>query len=212
MSELKNTFWGGWQKRLHALENVPPLASIVWQSGRGVVAGGLLCRLLAALIPISMLGVSKRILDGVQAHTTGRPLPPEFWYLVAAEFVLAACGALLGRAIGYFESLLADRFTRHVSIRVMEHASRLDLASYEDPVFYDKLERARVQATDRIAMIQAMGAVLQQLVAAVSLSAGIFWFSPWLLVLLVVAVVPAFLGESHFAFLGYSLNVSQTPV
>ena len=130
----------------------------------------------------------------------------------AAEFALAAFGAILGRAIGYFDALLADRFTRHVSIRVMEHASRLDLASYEDPVFYDKLERARVQATDRIAMIQAMGTVLQQIIAAVSLSAGILWFSPWLLLLLVVAVVPAFLGESHFAFVGYSLNIRQTPV
>jgi ATP-binding cassette subfamily B protein len=93
----------------------------------------------------------------------------------------------------------------------MHHASRLDLASYEDPVFYDKLERARVQATDRIAMIQAMGTILQQVVVAVSLSLSVFYFSPWLLILLIVAVVPAFLGESHFAFVGYSLNISQTP-
>ena len=113
---------------------------------------------------------------------------------------------------GILESLLADRFTRHVSLLVMDHASRLDLASYEDPVFYDKLERARVQATDRIAMIQAIGAVGQQIVAAVSLSLGILWFSPWLLVVLVLAVVPAFLGESHFAFLGYAQNIRQTPV
>ncbi len=159
-----------------------------------------------------MLAVSKRILDGVQAHSTGHPLPAGFWYLVAAEFGLAAIGSLIGRATGYFDALLADRFTRHVSIRVMEHASRLDLASYEDPVFYDKLERARVQATDRIAMVQAIGSAAQQAIAAISLSVGIVWFSPWLLVVLVVAVVPAFLGESHFAFEGYSLNIRQTPV
>jgi ATP-binding cassette, subfamily B, bacterial len=212
MSERSNTFWGGWLERIRALRNVPPLARIVWESGPKVVAGVLASRLLAALVPLSMLAVAKLILDAVQAHASGHPLPSKFWFYVAAEFALAACGSLLGRAIGYFESLLADRFTRHVSIRVMEHASRLDLASYEDPVFYDKLERARVQATDRIAMIQAMGAVLQQFIAAVTLSAGIFWFSPWLLVLLVVAVVPAFLGESHFAFLGYALNIRQTPV
>ena len=51
----------------------------------------------------------------------------------------------------------------------MEHASKLDLASYEDPVFYDKLERARVQATDRISMIHAVGAVIQQMIAAATL-------------------------------------------
>ncbi len=173
----------------------------------GAVAG----RIVAALVPISMLGVSKRILDAVQAHSSGKALPGNFWYLVGAEFALAILGSLMDRATGYFEALFADRFTRYVSIQVMEHASRLDLSSYEDPVFYDKLERARTQATDRIAMVQAMGTVGQQLIVAGSLSIGIVWFSPLMLVLLVLAVVPAFIGESHFAFEGYSLNLQQTP-
>lgn len=172
----------------------------------------MVCRIIAALMPVAMLAVSKRILDGIQHHASGAPLPGNFWILVGTEFALAAFSGILGRTIGYFDALLADRFTRTVSVRVMEHASRLDLASYEDPVFYDKLERARVQATDRINMIQALGAVIQQLIAAVSLAAGVFWFSPWLLVVLVVSVVPAFLGESHFAFLGYAQNIRQTPV
>ena len=212
MPPAPRTFLESWKERIGALRNIPPLLGIVWKSGRGVVCGGMLSRVCAALIPLSMLAVSKRILDGVQTHFAGRPLPPGFWYLVAAEFGLAVLGSLIGRASGYFDALLADRFTRYVSIRVMEHASRLDLASYEDPVFYDKLERARVQATDRIAMVQAMGTMAQQMVAAFSLSLGIVWFSPWLLALLVAAVVPAFLGESHFAFEGYSLNIRQTPV
>lgn len=212
MLEKRKTFWAGWRERLRASRNIPPLLKIVWESGRAVVAGNLVLRIIAALIPISMLGVSKQILDAIQAKFSGRPLPEHFWWLVGAEFALAATGAVLGRAVGFFDALLADRFTRHVSVRVMEHASRLDLQSYEDPAFYDKLERARVQATDRIAMIHAIGAILQQVIVAVSLSLTLFWFSPWLLLLLVVAVVPAFLGESHFAFLGYSLNIRQTPV
>jgi len=212
MAASPSTFWGGWRERIRALRNVPPLLLIVWRSGPKVVAGGLGCRILGSLVPIAMLWISKQILDAVQAHFNGKPLPENFWWLVAAEFLLAALGAILGRAAGFFDALLADRFTRHVSVEVIGHASRLDLASYEDPVFYDKLERARVQATDRIAMIHAIGALIQQFIIAASLSASIFWFSPWLLLLLIVAVVPAFLGESHFAFLGYSLNIRQTPV
>ena len=218
MTELNNVtspthnLWSSWHERIRALQNVPTLIRIVWQSGPQVVCGVLSCRLLAALIPLAMLTVSKSILDGVQAHYSGRPLPGNFWWLVAAEFALAALAATAGRAISFFETLLSDRFTRHVSLRVIEHASQLDLASYEDPVFYDKLERARVQATDRIAMIQSIGAVGQQIVAAVTLSLGILWFSPWLLAVLVVAVVPAFLGESHFAFVGYAQNIRQTPI
>jgi len=162
-------------------------------------------------MPIALLAVSKKILDGVQAHYSGHPLPANFWYFVAGEFVLALVAAVASRSVAYFDSVLSERYTRYVSLRVMEHASRLDLASYEDPLFYDKLERARVQATDRIGMIQSMGSLIQQLVAAITLSAGIFWFSPWLLALLVVAVVPAFIGESHFAFLAYSQNIRHTP-
>jgi ATP-binding cassette subfamily B protein len=94
----------------------------------------------------------------------------------------------------------------------MKHAAELDLLAYEDPVFYDRLERARVQATDRLGMIQSVGRLLQQTITTVSLCTAILFFSPWLLLLLVVAVIPAFLGESHFAFLGYEKNFRQTPV
>jgi ATP-binding cassette subfamily B protein len=212
MTTANSTFLSGWMERLRALRNIPPLARIVWDSGPGVVFGCLAFRILGALIPFAMLAVSKVILDAVQRHFAGRALPENFWYVVAGEAALGAAGAILGRLTGHFDALLADRFTRFVGIKVMSHASRLDLASYEDPKFYDKMERARVQANDRINMIQALGTVVQQMIIAVTLSVGVLWFSPWLLVLLVVAVFPAFLGESHFAFLGYAQNIKQTPV
>ena len=94
----------------------------------------------------------------------------------------------------------------------MRHAAGLDLLAYEDPVFYDRLERARVQATDRLGMIQSIGRLVQQAITAATLSVSIFVFSPWLLVLLIAGILPAFFGESHFAFLGYAQNFRQTPV
>jgi ATP-binding cassette subfamily B protein len=212
MDQTSQTFWGSWKERIAALQNMPPLISIVWNSGPRVVLAATIGRVLGALVPLAMLGVSKRILDAVQSHYGGQALPANFWYLVAAEGGLAVCGSLIGRTTAFFDGLLADRFTRHVSILVMKHASQLDLASYEDPLFYDKLERARVQGADRVAMVHALGTMVQQTVVAASLAAGIIWFSPWLLVALVLAVVPAFLGESHFAFQGYSLNIRQTPI
>ncbi len=129
----------------------------------------------------------------------------------APEFALAVSSSVLTRVLDYLDSLLTDKYTRHVSIEVMRHAAALDLTAYENPVFYDRLERARVQATDRLGMIQSIGRLLQQVVTAVSLSISIAFFSPWLLLILVVGVVPAFLGESHFAFLGYAKNFRQTP-
>lgn len=203
--------WGTWSHRLNSLRNVPPVLRMVWDSGRAIVMAGLGLRVVIALIPLGLLAVTRLIINAVVAHTHHQPLIHGFWWLVGLEFGLAAVAGLLGRGTDYCDTLLADRFTLHISIRIMQHASRLDLASYEDPLFYDKLERARVQATDRLSMIQAMGRVVQQAITTVSLAAGVFVYSPWLLGILVLCVVPAFLGESHFAFLGYSLAHEQTP-
>ena len=137
---------------------------------------------------------------------------PEFWWLVVGEFSLAVLNSILLRTIDYSDSLLGDKYTRHVSIRVMNHAASLDLIAYEDPVFYDRLERARVQATDRLVMIQQIGRLVQQAITTITLSVSIMIFSPWLMLLLIAGVLPAFLGESHFAFLGYAKNFRQTPV
>jgi ATP-binding cassette subfamily B protein len=206
-------FRSGWQERLAALRNVPPVLKIVWQSGPGVVTFGLLSRVLASLLPLALLWIPKLILDRiVHAASAHEPVGPRFWWLVAAEFALAVLTSILARAIDYSDSLLADKYTRHVSIQVMKHAADLDLIAYEDPVFYDRLERARVQATDRLGMIQAIGRLVQLVITTLTLSVTIVVYSPWLMLLLVGGVIPAFLGESHFAFLGYAKNFRQTPV
>ncbi len=211
-SQLPPSFLRGWGERIHALRNIPPVLKMVWDAGPRLVAGGLFFRVMAALVPLGMLWVSKLIIDTVfDTVTHSAPVPPIIWWLLAAEFALAALGSICGRLVDYCDALLADEFTRHISVRVMEHAMRLDLASLEDPGFHDTLERARVQTTDRLSMLNAVGRMIQQFVTLLSLAAGVFLFSPWLLLLLVVAVVPAFLGESHFAFLGYSLAFRQTP-
>lgn len=186
---------------------------LVWEAAPAVVGAGLALRIASALIPLGVLAVSKWIIDlvvGVVKHPG--PLPVAIWWLLAAEFLLVALNNILGRAIDYTDARLADEFTREVSLRVMKHASRLDLASFEDPAFHDKLERARLQATDRIGMLNALGRLLLQTITLVSLSIGVIVYSPWVFALLVVCVAPAFAGESHFAFLGYSLAHSLTPV
>jgi ATP-binding cassette subfamily B protein len=211
--EEKINAGGAWQQRLSALRNVPPVLGIVWQSGRAVVASGLILRLFSALLPVALLAITRLIIDGiVHAATLHQPVPHRFWWLVAGEFTLAILGSVLSRTVDYLDSLLADNYTRHVSIQVMKHAAELDLQTYEDPVFYDRLERARVQATDRLGMIQSIGRLVQQFITTISLSVSIMFFSPWLMLLLIAGVIPAFLGESHFAFLGYAKNFRQTPI
>jgi ATP-binding cassette subfamily B protein len=201
-----------WRERLRALKNLPPVLRMVWEAAPKVIVSGVMLRIVAALLPLAVLKVTQVISDGVYNFTAHRTaLPHYFWWLVALEFGLASFAAILARLINFCDVVLADKYGRHISTRIMEHASRLDLTSFEDAQFYDRMERARVQGTDRIVMIQAAGQLIQQLVTTVSLAASILFFSPWILLVLVACVVPAFLGETHFAFLGYSLNFRQTP-
>src|SRR5579863_9059958 len=208
-----DTFEGGWRERLVALGNLPPVLAIVWRSGPAVVTFGLVARVVAALLPISLAYIPKLIID-ILVHRLqmGGPVPSRLWWLVLAEFGLAVLSGIVARTIDYSDSLLANKYTRHVSIQVMKHASELDLAAYEDPLFYDRLERARVQATDRLVMIQSIGRLELQLITAIGWSVAVMLYSPWLMPLLIAAVLPAFLGETHFAFLGYAKNFRQTPI
>ena len=202
-----------WRERVAALRNIPPVLRMVWEAAPGVIAAGLTCRILVALIPLAALAVTRVIVnDIVDFRAQGGTLPHNFWWLVALEFTLAGVLAgILIRMVNFFEIVLADRYSKHISTKIMEHASRLDLTSFEDPLFYDKMERARVQGTDRIVMIQSTGLLIQQLVTTMSLAGGIIFLSPWILAVLVACVIPAFMGETHFAFMGYSLNFKQTP-
>jgi ATP-binding cassette subfamily B protein len=201
-----------WRARLASLRNIRPLLRMVWETSPPLVVASTVFRLFRALLPLAMLWVSKLIIDGVVAWITRRSgNPGDIWKLVALELALAIASDVLGRANTLCDSLLGDRFTNRVSVRLMEHASRLDLASFEDPVFYDKLDRARRQTTSRMGLLAALLSIGQDAVTLASLSAGLIVFSPWLMVLLAAAVIPSFLGETHFTSLAYSVLYKRTP-
>ena len=201
-----------WGDRLRALKNVPPVLHFVWESGPSVVFWNIAIRVIVAFLPVGIGIIGRYIIDGVNQIRLHQPLPLHFWWLVGAEMGLAVLTGMLSRSVDYFDNLLADRYTHHVSVEVMRKAAALDVTVYEDPVFYDRLERARVQATDRLAMIQQMGRLIQQSVTAIAFSAVLIRYSPFLLLLLIAGIIPAFLGESHFAFLTYAKNFRQTPM
>ncbi len=185
---------------------------MVWETSPPLVVASAVLRLCRGLLPLAMLWVPKLILDavvGVVVRGTGNL--DRIWELVALELALAVLSDVFGRVNTLCDSLLGDRFTNLVSVRLMEHATALDLASFEDPVFYDKLERARRQTTGRLALLASMLNMGQDFLTLLSLSAGLIVFSPWLMILLIAAVIPAFLGETHFTTLMYSVLYRWTP-
>jgi ATP-binding cassette subfamily B protein len=105
---------------------------------------------------------------------------------------------------------LGERFANYTSIRIMEHAAGLDLDQFEDTTFYDKLERARQQTNGRTVLLSQVLGQVQDFISMGFLAVGLMAFNPWLILLLLVAVLPAFLGESYFNDRSYALTRAQT--
>jgi ATP-binding cassette subfamily B protein len=212
MSENNNTgTHNAWGERIRALRNVPLVLKILWEAGRSVVTWGLVLRVVQPVVTLGITIVAARIVTGVANALEHKPQFPHFWWWVEAEVALALVVGILSRCMDYTDQILADRYTNHVSVQVMQQAAQLDLTTYEDPAFYDRLERARVQATDRLAMIQQMGRLFQQIILTVIWSGVLVYRSPVMILPLIAGVLPSFIGETHFAFLGYEKNFRQTP-
>ena len=202
----------GLRERLAALSYLPALLGLVWQTHAGYTVAMVALRLVRAFVPVASLWAAKLIIDAVVAltRTPGASLTP-LWRVVALELGIVVVGELLARASALVESLLGDLFSNHISVRLMRHAATLDLAQFEDPDFYDHLERARRQTTARIGLIAMLLAMGQNLLTLGTLGAALVAYNPWLLALLTVAILPSFLGETHYASLSYSLLFSRTP-
>ena len=205
-----------WGERLQALKYVPPLLKLVYETHRGYTVAILVLRVVRSSIPLAVLWIGNLIIDGVIAAVRVRAGGGaiDWWHLgglVALELGIAVAGEGLARLSSLLESLLGDLFSNRISVRLMQHAATLDLAQYEDAETYDHLERARRQTVGRIGLIALLLSTGQDLITLASLGGVLLVQLPWLLLLLVVAVLPSFLGETHYAALGYSLLFSWTP-
>jgi ATP-binding cassette subfamily B protein len=210
------------RERFGALRNIPPFLKLVWDTSPKLTVGTLVLRLVRALIPVLALFVGKLIIDEV-ILLAGRPASASFadWLrgadahhlvgLVLIELGLAVLSDLTGRGVSLLDSLLAERFSNVTSVRLMEHAATLDLEDFEDSDMQDRLERARRQASSRMTLTSQLFGQAQDVVTIVSFGAGLAVYAPWLIALVVVALVPAFLGEAHFNAQSYALTHSRTP-
>lgn len=202
-----------WKQRREALRDIPRLWELLREAAPGLVGATIGLRVVSGLMPLAMLVCAKQIVDLITHRVQGRAGDLEnIWFWIGCEFALAALSQVIGRAIDYCDGLIVDKFTPSLGARIMEQAMRLDLATFEDSNFHDRLARARAQASDRIGMLTSSGWLVQRVVMLISTSLGILYYSPWLVFVLVICVIPPFLVESHFAFQGYSLSHRLTPL
>lgn len=209
------------RQRMGALRNLPPFLREIWATSRALTCVSLGLRLIRALLPVITLYVGKLIIDeairiagtdlpaGLVAAWREGHLDPILWLLLL-ELGLAVLSDVLGRVIAYADALLSERYTNATSIRLMEHAAKLDLEDFEDPDLQDKLDRARRQTMGRMNLLSMLFGQAQDMVTVISFAIGLMVYAPWLILLLAVALIPAFVGESHFNALNYSLNFQWT--
>jgi ATP-binding cassette subfamily B protein len=208
--------------RFSALRNLPPFLKLAWQTSPPLAFSEGVLRLARALLPVVTLFVGKLIIDEVVglSQVRGRPDSLRAWYdsglldrlglLVLFELLLAILSDVLGRLVSLIDSLLSERFTNLTSIKLMEHAATLDLEDFEDSEIQDRLERARRQASGRMTLMSQLFAQAQDIITVLAFAAGLIAYAPWLIVLLLLALIPAFLGEAHFNARSYSLNYQRT--
>lgn len=216
---------GRWQfrERLGAFRHLPSLFRLVWQASPTLTMASFGLRLTRATLPVLMLYVGKLIIDEVVAQSQ-LPSPGTTFsdwigsgrldlvaWLLALEFTLAVLSDLLARASSLVDGLLSELYSNFASVLLMEHAAILDLEQFERSDQQDGLERARRQVIGCTTLLTQVFGQIQDVLTVVSFAAGLVAYAPWLLALLLFALVPAFLGETYFNAQDYRLNYARTP-
>ena len=185
--------------------------ALVWRTSPllTIVQGAL--RLVRALLPVATLYVGKLIIDEVVALVQRPGDFDHVLFLLAIEFGLAIAADLLGRLVGFVDTLLSEKVGIATSLKLMSHAATLDLEDFEDSELQDRLERARRQASGRMTLMGQVFNQAQDIITIASFAAGLVIYAPWLMVLMAVALIPSFIGEAHFNAQSYWLNYQRAP-
>lgn len=198
--------------KISALRRVPRLFRLAWEANRRLCIISPLLRIPMAIFPVVALLVSKRIINDVVNTVRGIPHPRnDVWAMLIVSFVISYASDLFTKLTALNDSLLADEFSHHIDLLLVRKCGELDQSWFDNPEFYDKVERARQQTRTRISLVTGVFTMLRQLVTLGTLVLAISVTAPWLLALLCISLVPVFVGETKFALLNYSLLYRQTP-
>jgi ATP-binding cassette, subfamily B, bacterial len=195
-----------------ALRNLPAFFRLIWETNPWLAGVNMVLRLIKAGVPLATLYLGKLIVDEIihLINSKGQDLS-HLWALLGTELAVVLFSDLLNRGINLSESLLGDLVSNRTSVEIMNHAAKLDLFQFENPDFYDKLERARRQTTSRTVLMSQVLTQFQDVITIFFLGAGLIAFNPWLILLLFLAVIPSFIGESYFNQKVYSTTLGWTP-
>jgi ATP-binding cassette subfamily B protein len=190
---------------------------LVWTTSRNLTLSFAILTLIAGALPTAVAYVGSLIVDAVVAAIRAdavhrMALSHHAVLMVVAEGVLVAAIAGAQRGISLCQSLLRAQLGQRVNVMILEKALTLDLAHFENSDFYDKLTRARREASSRpLSLVMRTFGLAQNAVSLLSFATLLIHFSPWAVVLLIVAGLPAFLAETKFSGDAFRLFLWRSP-
>lgn len=201
-----------WKEGFYALKYVPRFFKKVYEASSGLFIINALTRLFSAAVPILMLWVGKLIIDEVIFLIDDDTVKDmtKLWMYVAIELIIAVIADLLSRATNLTDGLIGDLYSNRSSVEIIQKTADIELEDLEDPEFYDKLERARRQTTSRVSLLTNILSQIQDIITVISLIGTLIYFEPWLILLLILAIIPAFINEIRYSQSSYSLARSWT--
>ena len=194
-----------------ALKYIPRFFGKVYESSPALFIINLLARLLLSVSPVVLLWVGKLIIDQVILDITSKPdSHRQLWTYVAIELGVAVFTDILSRFVSLTDGLIGDLYANKSSVEIIKKTGEVELSQLEDADFYDKLERARRQTTGRVTLLSNTLSQFQDLITIVSLITGLIVFEPWLILILILSIIPAFINEVKYSQSSYSLARSWT--
>lgn len=190
---------------------------LVWTTSRSLTVWFGALTVIAGLLPAGIAWVGQLIVDAVVAafnvwQATGEADTSEVLQWVALEALLVVALAAVQRGISTCQSLLRAQLGQRVNVMILEKALTLKLAQFEDSEFYDKLTRARREASTRpLALVTKTFGLAQNAISLASFAVLLVQFSPWAVLILVLAGLPAFIAETHFSGEAFRLFRWRSP-
>ena len=201
----------GLKDSFNSLGYIPRFFKEIWQTNKKLFLIASFCRLIAAFLPVVILWIGKIIIDEIiRITSTSDKDFSELWKYVLIEFILVVLSDLVSRAISLTDGILGDQYNIKTSVKIIEKTNEIDISLLENSEFYDKLDRARTQTAGRVDLMSNVLGQAQNTISILSLVAGLIYFEPYLIILLVLSIIPSFINEVRFSQQQYSLARSWT--
>ncbi|WP_263408892.1 ABC transporter ATP-binding protein [Terriglobus tenax] len=197
---------------LDSTRNIPLLLREIWQTAPAVCTAMVLLRTVSAVLPMMALAVGGLLIDAINMAQRTHVFPVRVWWLLLAEGLLTLASNAASRMVAHYDLVLGDKFNLRMSLKLITHCNNLDLETFENSEFQDRLQRARSQITSQVSLMRNLLQALQQFIGVGVVLFGSLLVAPGLIAVQFLGVLPIVVAESYYTRLRYKLYRNRTPL